>query len=203
MAGWCRALYSLRMRPSLPHHPQDAAAGFSKKLSDRQAYGNPSPMVENWRMDWVAQVEARETAEDAVMAARAQRLALAELQIKSGAPTFFQDLYDQISLAASALNPYQRVGEATKWGSPDNEQGMRISIRRVGIVANLTYTDLFCKKGQNFILCKTVEGKSFLLSFCIDQSGDLGVTANGNQLIMDHRQSARFIVEPMMKATRF
>jgi hypothetical protein len=160
-------------------------------------------MVENGRMDWVAQIEARETAEDAVMDARAQRLALAELKIKSSAPTFFQDFHDQLSLAASALNPEQRVGQVTKWGNPDHEQGMRISIRRVGIIANQTYTDLFYTKGQSFIRCNTVEGKSFLLSFCMDQSGELGVTADGNQSIMDHRRSARFIVEPMMNATRF
>lgn len=152
--------------------------------------------------DWLKAVEARETSETLERDAVRQREAAAALQVKMSASGFFQNLHEQLTLAVAALDPTKRDGSVTAWGSSEYEQGVRVSIRRNGIIAKQTYTDLIYTKGQAFIRCNTVEGMSFLLSFCVNGEGEICVTASKSPMVMDHRQAARFIVEPMMNLTK-
>jgi len=151
--------------------------------------------------DWLRAAEAEEKAESAARELVAQQLTVATLRIQEAAPVFLQDIQRELAISVKALDPELRSGAVTTWGSPEQEQGCRVLVRRNYIIHKETYTDIFYRKGEHRIRCNTVEGKSFLLSFCV-YGEEVCVQANEAPAPMDYRQAAQFILKPMIAITK-
>jgi hypothetical protein len=152
--------------------------------------------------DWLRSVEAEEKAESAARELAALQLETAMLRVQANAPTFLQELIRELAVCVKALDPETRSGSVTTWGDPEYEQGCRVLVRRNHIIPKETHTDMHFRKGGCHIRCNTVEGRAFLLSFCVCGDNKVCVQANDANAPMDHRQAVQFILKPMLALTK-
>lgn len=152
--------------------------------------------------DWLRSVEAEEKAESAAKELAAMQLASATLRVKADAPTFVQDLLRELAIYVKSLDPEMRSGSVTTWGSPEHEQGCRVSVQRTNcVIPKLTYITINYQKVERRISCNTSEGKAFLLWFCVYED-QVCVQANDAPAPMDYKQAAQFILKPMLALTK-
>src|SRR5665213_3621954 len=147
--------------------------------------------------DWLRSVEAEEKAESTAKELAAAQLTSATLRVEADAPTVLQDLLRELAVCVKALDSGSRSGSVTTWGSPEHEQGCRVSVQRTNcVLPKLTYTTLNYQKVERRISCNTSEGKAFLLWFCVYED-HVCVQTNEVPVPMDYKQAAQFILKPM------
>lgn len=160
---------------------------------------NSSMVTDSPNLDWLRDFE---NTEDRLASAaefdRQQSLA-ADLLLKSKAPDFVESLFRELALLAGAIDQKRRIVLFSTSGGPRFEQQARVSMRRVGAIPKLTYTDVFHTLGTNLIRCNTVEGEAF--RFTLHVGEDVFALPDRSIESMDHRAVAQFIMQRMMRLT--
>ena len=149
--------------------------------------------------DWLREFEDAEDPLASSAESDQQQSLAANLLLKFKAPEFVENLFRELALLAGAIDQKRRIVLFSTSGNPRLEQQARVSMRRVGAVPKLTYTDVFHTLGSNLIRCNTVGGEVF--RFTLHVGEDVFSLIDSSIESMDHRAVAQFIMQRMMRLT--
>jgi hypothetical protein len=122
--------------------------------------------------DWLKRKQEIVELEEAQREAGAQGRLAAGLLIERQRPKFWQQLVEKLKIAIDALPEVPALKLAGSL-SPFGSTQVRLDMRRTGLWANTTYTDLFCDEWR--IRCTTLGDGAYNLEFCTIGNTEIAV----------------------------
>lgn len=151
--------------------------------------------------DWIRALKSQDEADAAKKRVVEQREQLEGLLLRNEGPGFWASLQRELAIAVEALSVIGLDG----FVPPIGGDYVRVEVRKLGISANQTYSDLSYRCGDPAIRCTPMAGNGFslFLSSNPDSCG-LGVIPERSEklLVLDAAAAARLILQPMVTIVR-
>lgn len=138
--------------------------------------------------EWMRQERERDKLYRAHQQVEDSATRAALLLIEKKAPIFWKHVLRNLKISVDALPVLGMTGFVRNVNS-----GFRVSINKLGPVANYTYTDIFLHPQR--IHCRTFEQNFYDLRFCIEDSE---IEVIGTEEPMDEEQTAEHIMRRMI-----
>lgn len=157
-------------------------------------------LVQNWVKEIVAQDElARAQSE-----LDAKESLLAAFTARAEVPVYMTEFARELALYSETLRGIGLDCAFSDFSEPGFETRCQVMVRLSGaLMPRYTYTNVFHLIGNNTIRCHSLGGKVFTLDFAVRPEGNaVALSARSSLSLMNPKEAARFVVEPMVKWVR-
>jgi hypothetical protein len=154
--------------------------------------------------EWIKEMESQAELAKAQSEASAQRQIAASLTVGAEGPEFWRQLHKELAINANALPKIGIRGSTSAFSyAQGEEQHVRVQVALMGLLPNMTYTDLFYMPGSTEIRCHTLEGEVFSFAFCVlTNNKGIGVIPENHMTPINAEKMAELIVKRMVSRMR-